>query len=324
MNIKREDKKYFIYIHPEYASKLEADARYFEILKKDKNNKITNQINMNKFLNMLVKGYYERFSNVDKYLFDANRFGKAKNTKGNSKQIIIRPSKDNRSLFEQIERSHSQSNGISGYFSLLLMSYCELAMYKREQIIFCDIYEKLKKVSNHKTRSRIKFGIKNSNVIHEVIPYEIAVSKEEMYNYLISAEIVNGKQVETPFRLTHIVSVNSVPGDTVIDSDVERHLMNMDKYGPQYSIEEDVKTCVRLTDQGVDAYSKIYFGRPERIPNTDDPRDDGTYYYFDCSTNQIFLYFRRFGCEAEIIYPEELRNRMKEFHANALAIYKKG
>ncbi len=319
MSIKEESKKYFIYIHPEYASKLEADARYFEILKEDKSNKI----NMNKFLNILVKGYYERFSNVDKYLMDANHFDKEKKSKEKGSRIIIRPSIDNRSLFYQIE-SHSGNMGISGYFSMLFKSYFELAMYKREQIIFSDNYENLKKYSDQKTRSRIKFGIKNSNVIHEVIPYKIVTSKEEMYNYLLCAEIVNGKQVETPFRLTHITSVNSAPGDTVIDADVELHLKKMEKYGPQYSIEEDVKTCIRLTDQGVDAYSKIYFGRPERIPDKDEIKEDGTYYYFDCSTNQLFLYFRRFGCEAEIISPESLRERMISFHRNAISVYEKG
>lgn len=320
MSMKKEEKKYFIYIRPEVALKLEADARYFEILKDDK----SNEINMNKFLNILVKGYYEQFSKVDKYLIDEERCDKRKKAKEKGSRIIIRPSQDNRSLFELIENSDSASLGISGYFSTLLKSYCELAMYKREQIIFRDNYEKLKKASNQKTRSRIKFGIKNSTVIHEVIPYKIAISKEEMYNYLLCAEIVNGKQVETPFRLTHIVSVNSAPGDTIIDADVERHLMKMEKYGPQYSIEEDVETCIRLTDQGVDTYSKIYFGRPERIPDKDEIKEDGTYYYFDCSTNQLFLYFRRFGCEAEIISPESLRERMISFHRNAISVYEEG
>lgn len=324
MDIKKEDKKYYIYIHHEYASKLENDARYFEILKEPGKKKEKNKINMNKFLNMLVKGYYEQFSNLDAYLIDTNHFKNDKKTKGNSKQISIRPSKENSSLFEQIENSYSLASGISGYFSLLLKSYCELAMFKREQIIFCDNYNKLKKVTSPETRSRIRFGIKNSNITHEVIPYKITVSKEEMYNYLLCAEIVNGKQVEASFRLTHITSVCSAPGNTVIDADIERHLKKMEEQGPQYSIEDDVVTCIRLTDKGVDAYSKIYFGRPERIPNTDEPKEDGTYYYFDCSTNQIFLYFRRFGCEAEIKEPDELRNRMKEFHEKALAMYKKG
>ncbi len=319
MSIKKENKKYYIYIQPEYVSKLEHDARYFEILKKDKNNKVSNQINMNKFLNMLVKGYYEQFNKV----IDVNRSDKDKNTKENSRQIFIRPSNDNRFLFEQIEYSLSHPNSISGYFSTMLKSYCELAMYKREQIIFSDNYEKLKNVSNLETKSRIKFVIKDSNITHEVIPYKLVISKEEMYNYLLCAEIANGKQVETTFRLTHIAAVNSTPGDSVIDTDVERHLKKMEKYGPQYLIEEDIESCIRLTDQGLDAYSKIYFGRPDRISDKDEIKEDGTYYYFECSINQLYLYFRRFGCEAKIIYPEKLKNMIKEFHSKASSIYEK-
>lgn len=319
-NRQDEFDKIYVYLQPEYASKLEIDARYFEILKKD------NSVNMNHFLNLLVKGYYEQFSKVDESLKSTNHFEDITNTGEKRQQIIIRPTKDNQALFSKIVGLHSKPNGISGYFSRLLISYCELAMYKREQIIFSERYMNLKRATKTETRTRLTFVTKdnkNNNIIHEVIPYKMTISKEEMFNYLLCAELTNGKQVETPFRLTHILSVDSAPGDTFIYADVERHLMKMDQYAPQYQIKDDIETCVRLTDQGIKDYQRIYFGRPERIPEKDETKEDGTYYYFDCSTNQLYLYFRRFGCEAEIIYPEELRNRIKEFHHNATSIYEK-
>lgn len=303
--------KIYIYLQPEYASKLEDDARYFEILKKD------NKVNMNHFLNLLVKNFYEQFSITD------SRFEEIAEVEGKRKQVIIRPTKDNLSLFNKIVDLHSKPKGISWYFSRLLMSYCELAMYKREQIIFKEKYKAIKRAANPETRTRLTFVTKDNSKLHEVIPYKIAINKEEMFNYLLCAELVNGKQVETPFRLTHILSVDASLGDTIINEDVERHLKKMDLYAPQYQIKEDVETCVRLTEQGVIQYKRIYFGRPARIPDRDENREDGTYYYFDCSTNQLFLYFRRFGCNAEIIYPEELRNRIKEFHHKAASLYEK-
>ena len=309
--------KIYIYLLPEYASKLEEDARNFEILRAG------NKINMNSFLNMLVKGYYEQFSNADSFLINANHIDDTIYVKEKRRLVTIRPSKENRSLFSMIVRLHSGHKGVSWYFSKLLMSYCELAMYKREQIIFSDNYKKLKRVTNPQTRSRICFKTKGSKRIHEVIPYKITISKEEMFNYLLCSEIKGGKQVETPFRLTRIDCVDSIPGDTIINEDVERHLIKMEKYAPQYQINEDIETCVRLTDQGVIDYKKIYFGRPERILDKDEIKDNGTYYFFDCSIDQLYLYFRRFGCEAEIIYPEELKNRIKEFHYKALSVYEK-
>ena len=50
-------------------------------------------------------------------------------------------------------------------------------------------------------------------------------------------------------------------------------------------------------------------------------KPDGCYQYYQCSQNQLELYFRRFGAEAEIISPESLREKMAEFYRLALRAY---
>lgn len=55
--------------------------------------------------------------------------------------------------------------------------------------------------------------------------------------------------------------------------------------------------------------------------------EDGHYFFFKCSKDQIYFYFRRYEAgAAEIIYPESLRKRMIEFHERTLNAYieKKG
>lgn len=92
------------------------------------------------------------------------------------------------------------------------------------------------------------------------------------------------------------------------------------KYGPQYMINDDQESCVRLTDSGVQDFRRIYYGRPtvDRV----EEKEDGHYYYFKGSTDQIFFYFRKFGyADAEIISPESLRQRMFEFHFEACNMY---
>lgn len=310
--------KIYVYLLPQYISKLMDDARNFEILKKG------NKVNMNQFFCMLIEGYYEQFSNIDKHLKNTRHFD-SYGIKEKRKRIMIRPTKENKPLFDKIITLNSSSAGVSQYFAHMLMSYCDLSMSKREQIIFHENYSTLRRVSNPANRIRITFKTKYSNCVHEAIPYKMVVSKEEMFNYLLCAEInQDSEQIEMPFRLNRLLTINCVPGDNSINEDVERHLIKMEKYAPQYRIEDDVETCVRLTDEGVLAYERIYFGRPDRLPNRDEEKLDGHYYYFDCSTNQLFLYFRRFGCEAEIVYPENLRNRMKDFHSRAYAVYEKG
>ena len=52
--------------------------------------------------------------------------------------------------------------------------------------------------------------------------------------------------------------------------------------------------------------------------------DGSALYYFRSSTEQLFRYFLRFTAgEAEVLYPDQLRNNLKVFHENALRMYRK-
>ena len=104
---------------------------------------------------------------------------------------------------------------------------------------------------------------------------------------------------------------------------VKKYLDMKIEYGPQYIINDEEISCIRLSDSGVRNYSRIYYGRP--IVDRIEEREDGHYYYFKGSKDQIFFYFRRFGFEdAEIVYPEQLRRKMMEFHSKACEMYKGG
>ncbi len=94
----------------------------------------------------------------------------------------------------------------------------------------------------------------------------------------------------------------------------------MKKYGPQYVISGKIESCIRLTEAGIKAFNEVYFGRPvvERIEND----SDGTLYYFNCSINQLYLYFRRFGSDqAIVVSPQKLRKKIYEFHKSVLIAY---
>ena len=83
-----------------------------------------------------------------------------------------------------------------------------------------------------------------------------------------------------------------------------------------YSINDDEVTCVRLTDDGKKLLNQIYFGRPHY------EYAEGDLYYFKCSSDQLYLYFRRFYTGAEVISPISLRKRIIDFHNKALSCYK--
>ena len=94
----------------------------------------------------------------------------------------------------------------------------------------------------------------------------------------------------------------------------------MENTSPQFAINGDEEICVKLTAHGEKSFGRIYYGRPKvkRIEINDDER----FYYFNCSEDQVYLYFRRFdGNDAVIIEPIELRKRMADFHFRAYQKY---
>ena len=82
-----------------------------------------------------------------------------------------------------------------------------------------------------------------------------------------------------------------------------------------YAINDDEETCVRLTEIGKKNYNRIYFGRPnvERI--------DGDLYYFRCSRTQLEFYFRRFGKDAVVLKPQQIKDDITEFFKEAYLTY---
>ena len=76
-----------------------------------------------------------------------------------------------------------------------------------------------------------------------------------------------------------------------------------------------------LTPAGTQSFKHIYFGRPKVDRKEITPA--GNYrYYFICSTEQLYRYFRRFNPgEAIIEYPTTLRDRIIDFHVKSLEGY---
>lgn len=68
-----------------------------------------------------------------------------------------------------------------------------------------------------------------------------------------------------------------------------------------------------LTEKGKEFYRSRLNYRPQKI-NSESTEDE---YVFSCTEQQAYVYFLSFGKDAEIIAPEKLRKRMKEFYESA-------
>ena len=181
-------------------------------------------------------------------------------------------------------------------------------------------YETIQKACLNK--KSISFKTKwNPTSIHNVIPYKISSGSEELFNYVLCAEYneLTIKQEAIPYRLSRIENIFFTQLECNIDNTVKYNLDKMIEYGPAYPINANEEVCVELTPTGINNYRKIYFGRPKY--EYEKPVENGSLLFFNCSLEQLFFYFRRFGKEAKILYPDHFRKRMANFHAKANDLY---
>lgn len=329
-----------IYVPERIGDLLEKDAQMFEIFKKDR------IVNKNRFLNMLIKGYYDEYvmennnklKEVQKVLRnhsisdvdDSISMEIVKNIfrddvpqrKGkNPIRLSLKPTNDTEGLILHIINGLGPDDYISQYLCKMIVSYSNKPINIREQIVFRDSFNMIEAAIN--SRQVISFSsLWGKGVFHKVLPYKIVPSREELFNYLLCAEMNTdtGNTEAKTYRINRMIQISPVFDSISLEADVKDRLNKMIKYGPQYTIMNDDEMCVRLSAVGQSTFNKIYYGRPdyERV----EKRPDGYYYYFKCSEDQVFFYFRRFqGNEAVVMYPDALKRRMIEFHKSSFLCY---
>ena len=335
----KKKKKISIFVPEKTAQLLESDARQFEIFKKD-----MQTVNMNRFLSMLIVGYYNSYTEQYRHtcdqimevlqkrgmnhpedlrasaadIFRSVILPEASKRKGViSRRISLKPTSATEPILLYLDNDLN-GDSVSQYFCRMLMSYARNPLSIREQIVHKDTYEFLQKACRNKQSISFITNRKHESV-HEVLPYALSVGKDELFNYLLCQEQnkESGKYEAATYRLCRIAKARRVRTISVLSDDVKRHLDKMDLYGAQYAINDDEEACVKLSENGVRLFNRIYFGRP--AVNRIEKDGENSLYFFDCSRNQLFLYFRRFEAEnAIVLYPESLQQQIIEFHRKAL------
>ena len=332
-----------IYVPKRVEFILNRDAWLFEIYKTN-----GTAINRNRFLSMLILGYYDSYIEERHQTFEKikeqleatplpkktidelsdsilNRvvLPKVPKRKGkNPAKLSLKPTAETEGIITAMIKDLSQYDYISQYLCKMFLSYCHKPLFERERIIFRSSYDFLETAC--KTHRAISFTtIWNNKTVHEVCPYEICVGSDEMFNYLLCQEINpnTGVPEARTFRLNRLSHLKYCTKSMSILSEVEAYLKKMKDHGAQFPINDDEITCVKLSDYGVLSYNRVYHGRPS--PLKVEKHDGAYYYYFDCSKMQVLHYFRRFEPgAAEIVAPENMRNQMLDFFQKSLEAYK--
>ncbi|MBR6986429.1 MAG: WYL domain-containing protein [Ruminococcus sp.] len=331
-----------IYVSVEFKDQIITDAMRFEILKRD-----NRTVNRNRFLSMLLCGYHDIFrdenSKVRKSI--VNTLSKCNLSESKRSEIAeeilkddfllsdydkssktvaisLKPTADTEGIISWIEKEElAGRDSLSNYLRRMILSFFRKPMWERERILFQEKYQRIQDLCEEKCPIAFSL-IKDSKQFHNVNPYKIAVGKDEMFNYLICTEIntKTNRQEVMSYRLSRIKTVNTTSNIPPITKELEKLCERTIKTAPQFAINSDVEICVELNDKGMKLYNRIYLGRPQYIRVQE--QQGKHYYYFDCSEEQAFQYFRKFNDGTAIIRsPDSLVQRMIDFHTDVLAAY---
>lgn len=327
-------------------NELKRDAEGFEVFKGEEQTPTVNRL-----LNKLIYHYYEEYreeineqarsfrDTLRPFIPDPDELEKAvsllaeteeardkQSGKNDGTPIKFLPAGEHKGYIQGILPELDRLNRpYADEFRRVLYRYSRKASYERERIVYRDVWETLERVCG-KENTELRFIYRDDPArVRIVIPYKATYGSDGRYNYLLCQEYNRKEKRMTAvsYRLCRIVNPREYPTGQAIEPEVRKYLEKMEKYGPQYSINEDTITCVELTKEGRTSFRGIYQGRPD-YDREDKPDERGNVkYYFSCSRTQLYLYFRRFNPgEARVLYPEQLNEELKEFHEKHLETMK--
>ena len=216
------------------------------------------------------------------------------------------------------------------YMGAVFEQYAALPYVEREKVFFAGIYSDLEDAIEFKRAINIIYT--QAKTPFYVIPHFIEPDKLSMYNYLIGF----ARRIESPdeplsihsFRLSKIHAVeidrHSKPGHGDL-SDKQQAQQRMrikksrEKLGTMFISDEDniVQIEVRLTPKGKQKYIEQVHMRPSGHIKPGSENE----YIFTCSRRQAEYYFYKFGKDAEVLCPADIREKFLEQYRDAMRLY---
>ena len=339
-----ENAKIDIYPSPKIRQMIENDIELFEIFKDNKSSEPMKG-NTNAFLNRLLNEYFDKYTEemeeftrlLNTYPMIAKDIRKlidiildneaphhSNNTEDNleKKRLSFKPTQKNytTNISEKIDKDCPHNMSRSGFICQILKFYFRKPLYLRERIIFQSEYEN---ILRHCQKNCIEFYNLSDNQWYTVMPYKIFLGKEQMFNYVFCYGLDENNTIKNySFRLSRMSQIQGTSLFIPCPEDIEKNFSLTQSLGASYAINTPTKkSCVLLTKKGLSSFRHIYFGRP-KVEKKEPAPNGGFRYYFNCSEEQLYRYFRRFNPgEAIVESPPSLRDRIIDFHKKSLGVY---
>ena len=208
------------------------------------------------------------------------------------------------------------------YIKCVLEEYTRLPYIEREKIYFTPFITEIENAIQAENGKRLLKVITEKKAVYSVYPYAILNDPLSTANYLVgySQRYDNPDDELRPcsFRISALKSIKMLKSKSAsLRKEKWEDLSKLiASRGVQFLIDREEEILVRLTSSGIHKYYRQSHLRPTLIE-----KRNGNVFVFCCTNSQAEFYFFKFGEDAEILFPIELRKKFKSMYQKAANIY---
>ena len=233
-------------------------------------------------------------------------------------------------FFSEDDLDWPDADYYSGYFSRYLKAvveeYCRLPLFRREEVYFQETIETIETAIASARMIRVEMSSPLTGCdIWDVRPFGIQPNASHLYHYLIGKSVKAGglrrDEKIASIRLCHIQKLTVLSKKTsrsgMLSAAEKKEIrQKINSNTVAFLIGEEEEIVVHLSKMGTKMYKNTLFLRPvlHQI-------DGSGCYHFRCTKMQARQYFIRFGAEAEIISPADLRTEFADMYRRATEVY---
>ena len=267
---------------------------------------------LNQMINLLV----DKFRKKTKETNTSIEKGASKYT-----SFKFRINTKNTNFFTKDSEENNNYEILGEYIRALLEEYARKRYLDREKIILKDKFDTIDDAIKMKTCLKVT-TLDGSQIT--VRPYKITTDPLNMYHYLIGYQESTASNTLISFssRVSNLHNIRNLRSHAFISSTAVKELeKELHEKGAQFMSSSLSEIKIRLTKTGIQNYNRILHLRPAytNIEQLDDTED--AIYTFNCTPKQIEFYFFKFGSDAEILSPSDLRNNFIKMYQKTVNMY---
>ena len=212
------------------------------------------------------------------------------------------------------------------YLKALIEEYASHSPYEREGIYYHEWIALIDQAVRSQTLVRLSMiNVKNQKLEWDMRVYGVLPNDANLFHYIVGMAVQKGglKSQESilPVRLSRLKSIRLITSSHARSGSLsksERQKIE-DRTGDrdvQFLLGHREDCVVDLNEDG-----RRYFRRTQYMKPPLKQIDREGRYHFDCSAEQLFQYFYKFGDRADVIAPESVRKRLREEYRRASEKY---